>query len=608
MNNTNTYGIEISTEISNSYLEYSMAAINRAIPDYRDGLIPSHRRIIWSAYKEGFLSSGSFKKCARLDGDVTGKYSPHGSAYGSIVTMASKWNNNFPLLDGHGNFGSSTDGPAASRYTECKLQKFTEDILLSEVDNLELKDNYDGSRKEPIYFNSRLPILLLKGQVSIAVGYATNIPQYNLQEISEYLISGPGSNKLLPDFPSGPEIFVGENPNNITQRAKINSKQTGVFGKRKKLEYTSIEFVNLPYGTNPEKIGGQIKSLVKKETFLLNDIIEINDLSDRNGDCIEIKILKSREREILETLYHHTDLQYSFSINFTVLVDGIPRTFTPEEYLDLWKKWRLEKIVEFYKLSLEKLEKDSLLLREIIKVLMDKSKIIEILDQDLSMPEIINQVERYYQISRPSIEFFLNLPIRKLANLETKKFQKDLDDAQIQIKKYLSIIENPLGFFKKEILDLNQKFGVERKSYYYSVPVPLIKESKSPAPFRSFSIDRKSGKIINGTEFSEPVILVGSNGKAYRVSANSRKGFICNEKFQVLFVLRESERESKSTLVIELLDEKSKLGKSVKVEHLTATSKGSPLGFNSITHAKLVKNSKFKTKGRVAKPSKYKND
>lgn len=597
--------ISLVSELENSYLSYSLAAIKRAIPDFRDGLIPIHRRVVWAAYKGGFSSDGKTKKSARLDGDIVGKFSPHGSAYGSIVTLTSTWNNNYPLLEGQGNFGSSVDTAAAGRYTETKLQKFTEEVLLDELDNLELKPNYDNSTTEPIYLNAKLPLLLLKGQTSIAVGYSTNIPQYNLEAISKYLL-GDKNTKLIPDFPTNPLIYINpDNPNSILQRAKITNKVEETIGKRKKKEYLRVEFSNLPYGSNPEKIGEQIKNIVQTEKLLSDDIIAVNDLSDRNGDCLEVVLSKNREREILSIIYKYSDLQLAFNVNFTILVDGIPKTMEPLEYLDLWKEWRMSKIVEYYSLLLEKQKENSLLISEIIKVLSDKKGIIKILDNpNLSVKDCQREIVEKYKISQKSTEFFLSLPIKKLMSLEVEKYKEELSSINKSIDESQKIINNPLNQFKREIKYFSNKYKINRKQEVFK-PETEKKESASgkKTNINGFSIDKNKGIIKKGSEYFEPVIVICSNGFAYRVGLNQR-GPITSSPVKILYVLKDGERNNSNDL-IEIKDTNSKLGKCIKINLLSATSKGVNLGFESITSVGINNKSKLKVSGKTTKPKKY---
>jgi DNA gyrase subunit A len=605
----NINNINLVTEVSNSYLEYSLASIARAIPDYRDGLLPVYRRIVWAA-KDGFSSASKHKKSAKLSGEVMGNYHPHSDNYGSIVSLTTTYNQNYPIMDGQGSFGDSTSPAASSRYTEVRLQKFTEDVLLDELESLDLKPNYDGTSKEPIFLNSKLPILLLRGSNSISVGFATHTPQYNLGEISKYLLGDKTISKLLPDFPTGCDISEDiNNPNTIIMRARILNKTSEIIGKRKKKEYVRIEFSNLPSNTNPEKIGEQIRKLAQTERILTDDIIAVNDLSDRNGDCLEVVLVKEREREILSTLWKYTDLQSQFSINFTVLVDGIPKTMDPISYLDLWKSWRLEKISLYYKLILGELEKESLLLKEIILVLDNKKDLIEILDNPKNtLAQCREKIKNLYKISNESVDFFLNLPIKKLIHLEIQKYKVELEEVEKKINFSKSVIKNPSKQFEKEIQKYVKEYGLERKSKIISLTIAKQSEvEKNPtlsAPIkRTFSLDYKSGKTKKGSEFCEPILIIGSDGKLYRISPNNRVGPIGDKTFKILYSIKESEKNNSNDILL-LEDRENSLAKRVKITDLSATNKGTPLGFESITHVGIKNNSPIKIKGKGAKPQK----
>lgn len=609
----NIRDVSLISEMQNSYLEYSLASIVRAVPDYRDGLLPVYRRIVWAA-KDGFSSSSKHKKSAKLSGEVMGNYHPHSDNYGSIVSLTTTYNQNYPLIDGQGSFGDSTSPAASSRYTEVRLRKFTEDVLLDELESLDLKPNYDGTSKEPVFLNTKLPILLLRGSNSISVGFATHIAQYNLGEISKYLLGDKTVNKLLPDFPTGCDISQDiNNPNNIIMRAKISKKTSEIIGKRKKKEYIRIEFSNLPHGTNPEKIGEQIRKLAQTERILSDDIIAVNDLSDRNGDCLEVVLVKEREREILSTLWKYTDLQSQFSINFTVLVDGIPKTMDPISYLDLWKSWRLEKISLYHSLLLAKLEKESLLLREIILVLDNKKDLIEILDNPKNtLTQCREKIKNLYKISSESVDFFLNLPIKKLIHLEVEKYRVELSEVEKKINFSKSVIKNPSKQFEREILKYVKEYGLERKSEIISLTIAKNEDvEKNPTLStklkRTFSLDRNKGFVKKGAEYGEPIIAIATNGKAYRINPNMR-GPIDSNPIKLIWVEKESLLKS-SNDIIELIDTKTNTGKCVRLNQLSATSKGTPLGFiDGLTHAKINPKSKLKLTNKSAKAKSYERD
>lgn len=598
--------VSLYNEVSGSYLEYSLASIARAIPDYRDGLIPVYRRIIWAA-SEGFSSSSKHKKSAKLSGLTMSEFHPHSDSYGSIVSLTTNYNNNYPLLDGQGSFGDSTSPAASSRYTEIRLQKFTEDILLQEKDSLELKPNYDGSTYEPIYLNVRLPILLLRGSNSISVGYATNIPQYNLYDICDYLL-GKYVDDLIPDFPTGSTIIYDKDKkNSILQRATISSEIAETVGKRKKKEYIRIEYINLPYNSNPEKIGEQIKSLCSKDLLPSDAIIAVDDLSDRNGDCISVTILKEFRDRAVELLYKYTDLQNSFSINFTVLVDNIPKVLDPKSYLDLWKKWRIERIIQYNSKKLELVDQEAKLLSDIIKVLKNKDKVIEILDNNaLTYKQCVATIIDYYDISKTSADYFLNMAIKKLASLEITILEKEYNDKLSYMSKLSDIANNPEKKFKEEIKYLTSQYGKTRNSKITSSVTTTTTTATadtitSPAG-RGFSLDYKRGFIIKGTEFYEKVLAIASNGKAYRISANIGYKALDSENIKILYAITDKERE-KSEDILELIDSKNGLIKKVYLKDITATSVGTNLGFTHLDKCSLKKyNKSYKIKSKTAKP------
>lgn len=595
--------ISIVDEVKNSYLSYSLAAITRAIPDFRDGLIPIYRRVLWAAYKGGFTSDTPTKKSARLDGDVLGKYSPHGSAYGSIVTLASTYNYNYSLLEGQGNFGSSTDAPAASRYTECRLQKFAEDVLLQETDAIDYKDNYDSSRKEPVFLNAKLPMLMIRGATSIGVGYATNIPQYNLNEVCKYLLSSSG-NKLYPDFPTGTDIYITPE-GNIKQRAKIDKVHNETLGTRRKKDVAIIEFTNLPHGANPEKIGEQIKNMVVKGLVSGDSILKVDDLSDRNGDCISVTILKSDYDFIVSSLYKYTELESATTINFTVLVDGIPKTLTPEDYLQQWKEWRIKQIKEYYILQDKKITAEIDLLSDVLKILTNRKYLLTSLDKETLS---VDDIARYYKVAVESVKYLLGLTIRKLSIADINDYKTKLSEYIALKKIYTKNIEEPNMKFDEEIRYFAKTYGVARKSHIHqdSEKRDVSKKTDKPVITKSFSIDLKTATLKTGNQFSEKMFIVCSNGLIYTVSPTIKKGPLAGHKTKVVFIIPERERANSSD-ILEIVDSINGLAKKVKLSELTSTSKGTKIGFNQITKCVVNnKNSKIPVKSKISKPVKLK--
>ena len=341
--------VEITEEMQRSYLNYSMSVIvARALPDVKDGLKPVQRRIIYAMYKLGITSHASFTKCAKIVGEVLGKYHPHGDGpvYEALVRLAQDFNMRYPLIWGQGNFGSiDGDSPAAMRYTECKLATISDELLKDiEKNTVAWGDNFDGSLKEPLLLPSILPNLLLNGASGIAVGMATNIPPHNITETIDaimFLIDNPDASleDLMgfikgPDFPSGGQIFdiseikqaYATGKGKIMMRAKTDIEET----KSGKFQIIVTE---LPYQVNKASLIIKIADLVKDKK--VEGISDLRDESDRRGMRIVIELKRdAKPQSLLNNLYKHTNLQQSFPVNMVGLIDGTPQTLTLKIILD----------------------------------------------------------------------------------------------------------------------------------------------------------------------------------------------------------------------------------------------------------------------------------
>ena len=340
---------DLRNEMSRSYLEYAMSVIvGRALPDARDGLKPVHRRILYAMYELGLTSGRPYRKCARVVGEVLGKYHPHGdtAVYDALVRMAQDFSMRMPLIDGHGNFGSvDNDPPAAMRYTESRLQSLTDESLLEDIESetVDFADNFDGSQQEPTVLPARIPQLLLNGSSGIAVGMATNIPPHNLGELINGLksiIKKPSIEDIElfeiikgPDFPTGGQILGRDGiretfktgRGSITMRGVANIEQIKSSGRAEK---DAVIITELPFQTNKAALIERIANLVNEKK--LEGISDIRDESDRDGMRIVIELKRDAYPQVvLNNLFKLTPLQNNFSANILALVKGEPHnTFT----------------------------------------------------------------------------------------------------------------------------------------------------------------------------------------------------------------------------------------------------------------------------------------
>jgi DNA gyrase subunit A len=335
--------INIREEMKQSFIDYAMSVIvSRALPDVRDGLKPVHRRILYAMHDMGMHHDKAFKKCARVVGEVLGKYHPHGdtAVYDSLVRMAQPFSTRYMTINGHGNFGSLDDGPAAMRYTESKLQKISANILADiESNTVDFTDNFDGSLKEPKVLPSRIPMLLVNGTTGIAVGMATNIPPHNLTEVMQGVnavidnpdISAADLNKIVkgPDFPSGCSIvgdkgikdYFETGKGSVTQKATYKIEE---IAKGKTSSQTAIIITELPYLVGAEAFITKVADLVKNEK--ITGVSDANDETGRDGTRIVIKLKRDANPQVLlNNLLKYTQLQQNFAVNIVALINGKPR-------------------------------------------------------------------------------------------------------------------------------------------------------------------------------------------------------------------------------------------------------------------------------------------
>ena len=488
MNKKNFTSISLQEEMQRSYLEYAMSVIvGRALPDARDGLKPVQRRILFAMYELGLTPDRPFRKCARVVGDVLGKYHPHGdqAVYDALVRLVQNFSTKYPTLDGHGNFGSvDNDPPAAMRYTETRLAPIAHKGFLEEIgsETVNFSNNFDGSQKEPDVLPAQLPFLLLNGSSGIAVGMATNIPPHNLGEIVDGLISliknKDISNKKLssiikgPDFPTGGELIQSEaieelystGKGSITIRGVINTEEINLGkGKHKK---NALIITELPYQISK---AGWIEKLAELvNTNKINGISDIRDESDRDGMRIVIELKKDSNTElIISSLYKKTSLQTNFGAIFLALVKGKPIQLNLKQYLNFFLEFREETIRKrtnyFLKNTLEKLE----ILEGLSKATKDIKKIIEIIEGSENSTEAKSKLIDNFFLTEKQANSVLDMPLKKLTNLERNQINHDIKSLK-ENKNYLQKLLNErkllLELLMDEFILLKKKYNVKRKT------------------------------------------------------------------------------------------------------------------------------------------------
>ena len=480
--------ISLQEEMQRSYLEYAMSVIvGRALPDARDGLKPVQRRILFAMHELGLTPDKPFRKCARVVGDVLGKYHPHGdqAVYDALVRLVQNFSTKYPTLDGHGNFGSvDNDPPAAMRYTETRLAPIAHKGFLEEIgsETVNFSNNFDGSQKEPDVLPAQLPFLLLNGSSGIAVGMATNIPPHNLGEIVDGLIALVNnkniSNKKLsqiirgPDFPTGGELIYSSaiedlyetGKGSITIRGVVNAEEINLGkGKHKK---NALVITELPYQISKAGWIEKLAELVNSSK--INGISDIRDESDRDGMRIVIELKKDSNPElIISNLYKKTALQTNFGAIFLTLIEGKPVQLNLKEYLNYFLEFREETIRKrtnfFLRNTLDKLET----FEGLSKATKDIKKVIAIIENSENSAEAKSKLIDSFYLSEKQANSVLDMPLKKLTTLEKNQINKDikiLQEKKCYFQNLLNKRELLLKLLIEELLILKKKYNVTRKT------------------------------------------------------------------------------------------------------------------------------------------------
>lgn len=479
----------LHTEMEQSYLEYAMSVIvGRALPDVRDGLKPVHRRILYAMYELGLSPDRPYRKCARVVGDVLGKYHPHGdqSVYDALVRLVQDFSTRYPLLAGHGNFGSvDNDPPAAMRYTETRLAPLSFEAMLDQIgeETVDFTDNFDASQQEPVVLPVQLPILLLNGSSGIAVGMATNMPPHNLGEVVDGLIALIDHPELTeeqlwdyipaPDFPTGGEItdLEGVQQAYSTGRGTIPVRgivhlETLQVGKKRKRELNALVVTELPYQVNKA-------AWIEKIAELVNDgkvvgISDIRDESDRQGMRVVIELKRDAAPEkVLQSLYRKTALQSNFGAILLSLVEGQPRELSLKGILAEFLKFREETLTRQYRYELEQKEAR---LHGVTGLLMALDNLDQVVDILRNAPDGVTAKQHFrvmLQLSDVQSDAILAMPMRRLTGLERQK----LDQEFVQLEQEIGRLQRLLGdrhellkSLKKDLRLLKRKFADPRRT------------------------------------------------------------------------------------------------------------------------------------------------
>lgn len=576
---------EIYDEMKNSYIDYAMSVIvGRALPDVRDGLKPVHRRILYGMHSLGITPDKPHKKSARIVGEVMGKYHPHGdsSIYEAMVKMAQDFSTRYPLVDGHGNFGSvDGDGAAASRYTEARMSPFSLQMVRDiEKDTVDFVDNYDGEEKEPAVLPSRVPNLLINGSNGIAVGMATSIPPHNLGETIDAcvkLIDEPESSieelaNIIkgPDFPTG-AIILGKHAAReayLTGQGKVNVRSVCEIEEDKRGRMRII-VSEIPFQVNKARLIESMAELVKDKR--LEGISAIRDESNREGTRIVIELKKdANPNVILNRLYKHTSLQTSFSMIMLALVDGEPKILNLKRILEEYLKHQKIVVTRRTRFDLAKAEARAHILEGLIIALDNIDEVIATIRS--SYNDAKEKLMIRFGLSEIQAQAILDMRLAKLQGLEREKIQAEYNELLKKIAYYKSLLADEhklMGVIKDELLEIKAKWGDPRRTKIVADEGELDEEALideqdvaitlthlgyvKRVPADTYKAQRRGGKGIVGlttreSDFVRDLIITSTHdylmfftdmGRVYKIKA---------------YEIPEASRTAKGTPVINFLN------------------------------------------------------
>ncbi len=475
--------IDIKQEMQSAYIDYSMSVIvARALPDVRDGFKPVHRRVLFGMDKLGNTSDKPYKKSARIVGDVLGKYHPHGdsSVYFALVRMAQPWSLRYPLVDGHGNFGSvDGDGAAAMRYTEARLSRIAEEMLRDiEKDTVDFTPNFDNTLEEPTVLPTRIPNLLVNGASGIAVGMATNMPPHNLSECIDASVALIDDRELTvedlmqyikaPDFPTGGIIygFAGVKDAFETGRGRIVIRAKAEIEVDSTTGRETIVVSEIPYAVNKSELIKKIADLVEEKR--LEGISNINDESDRAGMRIVIEVKRDANASvILNKLFKMTDLQSSFSVNNIALVNGRPQTLNLKQLLEAFVDHRHEVVIRRTRFDLAKAEERAHILEGLIIASDHIDEVVKLIRSSRTREEAKTRLMERFSLSEKQAQAIVDMRLGQLTGLDQDKLRNEYAEVEKMIAYYKEILADEsvcMKVVKDELLEIKEKYGDERKT------------------------------------------------------------------------------------------------------------------------------------------------
>ena len=598
--NSNVIDNDIDRVMRESFIQYSMAVIvSRALPDVRDGLKPVHRRILYTMYENGLTPDKPYRKCADTVGSVLGKYHPHGDAsvYDALVRMAQSFSLRYPMVDGHGNFGSiDGDPPAAYRYTEAKMAKMSLHML-SDInkDTVDFQPNYDDRLKEPQVLPSRFPYLLCNGSTGIAVGMATNIPPHNLNEVIDamkLIVENPDCtlDELMecvkgPDFPTG-GIIMG--------RAGIRAAYGTGRGKIILRAKTTIEEIKgrnciivheIPYMVNKARLVESIANLVKDKR--VDGIHDLRDESGRDGMRIVIELKKDAiPQVVLNKLFSYTQLQDTVGVIMIALVNGVPKTLTLKECLEQYLDFQVEVITRRTQFDLKKAKERDHILRGLVIALDNIDEVIEIMKTSKNIPEGKQRLIKRFELSDIQADHIANMTLGRLTGMERQKIIDEMNEIEIKIADLEDILANHdriLHIILDEVGEIQQKFGDERRTQIENVSGEVDIEDLIPVednvvtlsnngyikrmPVTTYKAQHRGGRGVTGMKQREDDFV----DEMYICSTHDHLLFISNKGIMYrlkCYELPEGSKAARGVNIVNLLP----LGENEKVAAMIKTS------------------------------------
>lgn len=478
--------IDINEEMQSSYIDYAMSVIvGRALPEVRDGLKPVHRRVLYAMFDNGYRPDRSYVKSAKPVADTMGNFHPHGDTaiYDTLVRMAQPWSMRYPLVDGQGNFGSrGNDGPAAMRYTECRMTPLAMEMVRDIRENtVNFSPNYDGKTLEPDVLPSRVPNLLMNGSGGIAVGMATNIPPHNLNELADaifWLLENPDAEESEaleacmkfvkgPDFPTAGLIIGDKGIHDAYTTGRGSIRMRGVTSIEEEGNRTVIVITELPYQVNPDNLISNIAEQVRD-----GKLVGISKIEDESSDRVGMRIVVTLKRDavarvVLNNLFKHSQLQANFGANMLSIVDGVPRTLRLDQMLRYYVAHQIEVIVRRTQYRLDKAEERAHFLRGLVKALDMLDEVIALIRRSPTPDEARTGLMSLLDVDEAQADAILAMQLRRLAALERQKIIDELAEIELEIADLKAILASPerqRTIVRDELTEIVEKYGDERRS------------------------------------------------------------------------------------------------------------------------------------------------